>query len=72
MDGKPFLGGANHYADDPTTKQPLLKLAMGYIYAKFAYLGERSFRKWEIAGGSVMLVMIELRGNGMRMIRLEL
>lgn len=29
MDGKPFLGGANHYADDPTTKQPLLKLAMG-------------------------------------------
>ena len=71
MNGKPVFGGANFQADGPTAK-PVLESAMRCEKATFAYFDGRFLRTPELTRGLVMVVMVELRGSGLRRVRLKL
>ena len=71
MNGKPVFGGANFQADGPTAK-PVLESAMRCEKATLAYFDGRFLRTPELTRGLVMVVMVELRGSGLRRVRLKL
>jgi hypothetical protein len=71
VNGEPVSGGANFQADGPTAK-PVLESAMKCKEEILAYFDGRFLRTPERTRGSVMVVLVELRGSGLRRVRLKL